>query len=67
MNMRIQNGWAIITAGSLEIRVPVDDLDGGDDRVEIRRYDHYSRPDGTRLFVEPIDDTITATAPERFS
>ena len=66
MNLRIENGWAIITAGTLEIHVQADDSDGADDRVEVRKYDPAHPNEGTRLWVEPVGDTLTATAAELF-
>ncbi len=60
MQMRIEDGWAIITVGEIEIRVPAESDSGADERVEITA-------GGRRLWVEFGDGELIATEPEQVS
>ena len=60
MKMRIENGWCVIEAAGLEIRVPADDDSGADDRAEIIC-------GGSRVWVEYHDDGPLVSAVERVS
>lgn len=57
MQMRIEDGWVVVTLGEFEIRVPAEDDSGADERIEITAA-------GRRLWVELVDGELIATEPE---
>jgi hypothetical protein len=57
MQMRIEDGWVVVTLGEFEIKVPAEDDSGADERIEITAA-------GRRLWVELVDGELIATEPE---
>lgn len=57
MKLTIENGWAIIEAAGLTIRVPSESDSMADDRAEIIC-------NGQRVYVESRDDGPLVTGPE---
>ncbi len=60
MKLTIENGFAIIETCGMTIKFPADDMDGSDDRVEIRCGQG-------RVFVEKYHDGPLVSALEKYS